>query len=132
MRDDRDEDWGEAPHGDVIARLLAQRYPILPTERLTVDVLEAERGLKLVLFDRRHRYTIGVKYQAGLRGREGWMLLADALDALFGTFMESGRQHRDLPAGVDVEYEGALLQVDVERDLPEVTKLANQLLEQDS
>jgi hypothetical protein len=132
MRDERDDEaWGEPPHGDVIARLLAERYPISPGEKLTVEVDEAGRRMTLRLWDRRHRYHIGLTYQAGLGGRDGWMLMADALDGLFGTLMESGRRHRELPAGAGVEYEGALFEVVVEHDLPEVTKLANQLIEGD-
>ena len=130
MREEGDEDWGEPPHGDVIARLLAERYPILPGEKLTVDVAE-DRRMVLALWDRRHRYTLSVKYVAGAAGRDGWLLIADALDGLFGTLMENGRRHRDLPSGAGVLFEGAVFEVVVERDLPEVTKLADRLLDRD-
>ena len=124
-----DEAWGEPPVGDVIARLLAERYPIGGDEKLTVDVVEAEpKKLALALWSARHRYEIDVAYQAGADGRDPWMLMVDALDALFGSLLESGRAHRDLPSGPGVQYEGAFFEVYARHDLPEVSKLADQLL----
>lgn len=123
----RTADWGEPPHPDVLARLLAERYPIRPGEKLRVDLDEDDGKMAAVLWTARHRWTISVSWQAG--GTDSpWMLMADALDALFGGFIESDRQHRDLPSGANVEHLGAMFTVEVEHDLPEVSRLADQML----
>ena len=121
------EDWGEPPHPDVVARLLAERHPIRAGERLRVDVDEADGRLVATLWNPRHRWAISVRWEAG--GDDSpWMLMADALDALFGALIESGRAHRELPAGAGVEHQGARFTIEVQHDLPEVTRLADQLL----
>ena len=123
----RTKDWGEPPHPDVIARLLRERYPIEANEKLRVEFDEAEGQMRLLLWSARDRWQIDVRYEDG--GDDSpWMLMADALDALFGSFVESGRSHRDLPAGANVEYGGALFTVQVQYDLPEVSRLADQML----
>lgn len=123
------ERWGQAPLGDVIAKLLAERYPIGRDEKLTVEVNTRDpKKLQLALWSARHRYEIDVAYQAGADGRDPWMLMVDALDALFGTLLENGRSHRDLPSGAGVVFDGAIFEVHARHDLPEVSKLADQLL----
>jgi hypothetical protein len=88
-------------------------------------------SLLLSLESGKDLYTIGVEYAGGANGRDVWMLIADALDALFGTFIEAGRAYRDLPAGNDVEYEGARFNVTVDRTIPELAKEADRLLDAD-
>lgn len=119
--------WGDPPHPDVVARLLEERYPIEPGEKLKVELDEADGRMRVQLWSARHRWQIEVRYEDGGRGSP-WMLTADALDALFGSLIESGRAHRELPAGANVEHQGALFTVQVQYDLPEVSRLADQML----
>lgn len=123
----RPDTWGEAPHPDVLARLLEERYPIAAQDKLEVKLDEAEGRLTAVLWNPRHRWTIALRWEGG-GGDEPWMMSADALDALFGTLVESQHDHRSLPAGAGVEHNGARFTVAVEHDLPEVSRLADQLL----
>ncbi len=125
----RTKNWGEPPHPDVIARLLAERYTVRPGEKLRVDLDEQDGSMCVHLWDARHRWRITVRWEAGGTPESPWMLIADALDALFGTFIESGRNVRVLPAGSGVEHQGVYFEVTAEHDLPEVSKLADQLLD---
>lgn len=122
------EGWGDPPHPDIIARLLGERHPIQTGEKLRVDVLEKEGRIAAHLSSPRHRWQISVRWQAGGAGQSPWMLMADALDALFGSLIESQRDARALPTGEGVEYQGVHYEVEVQHDVPEATKLADQLL----
>lgn len=123
--------WGEPPVADVVARLLAERWGIGEPEVLTVDVDEAEGAVAAHLGAGPSRYTVRVTYRAGAgQDRDPWMLLVDALDALFGQLEESGREHRTLPSGEGVEFRGASFAVEVERSVPELQKLADRLIEE--
>lgn len=124
----RTKSWGEPPHPDVIARLLGERYALRPGDKLRVEVSEDVGRIAAHLWDARHRWQISVRWEAGGAPESPWMLMADALDALFGSFLESGRQARELPVGSGVEHRGVYFEVEVEHDLPEVAKLADQLL----
>ncbi len=123
--------WGDPPHPDIIARLLGERHPVQPGEKLRVDVEEKEGRITVHLWNARHRWRIGVRWQAGRAPDGPWMLMADALDALFGSLIESNRDARALPVGEGVEYQGAHYDVQVQHDVPEATKLADQLLGSD-
>lgn len=121
-----------AEDGALIAELLVERYPIRPKERVSVRVTEDPLPrLDLVLESDRDRYEIGVQYLRGRDGRDVWLLLADALDGLFGTLIESDRAYHDIPAGSDVELDGAFFRVEVSRTIPELVKQADLLLEAD-
>jgi hypothetical protein len=123
------EDFGPPPDTEAIAELLAERYPIGQGERVEVTArTEPTAGLQVVLHAGKNRYAIIVDYLRGAGERDPWMLTADALDALFGTFLESDRAYRDLPQGGDVEYEGAFFRVEVERAVPELAGEADRLL----
>lgn len=126
----KEPNYGEPPDTDAIAELLAERYPLKKEERLAVDATARETmpGLTLTLTSGRNVYTIEVEYRRGAGDREVWMVVTDALDALFGTFMENGRAHRDLPIGSDVEYEGAFFRVEATREVPDLSDKADQLL----
>lgn len=122
------KDPQELPHGDVVARLLAERYPLAPGEKLKVEVDPKVPVVELTLWDPRHRYTLKVGHRSGGSGEDPWMLAIDALDALFGQLIESGRAYRELPAGPDVDYQGVSFEVEVGHSFPEVERLAEQLL----
>lgn len=121
----------ELPHGDVIARLLAERYPIAPGERLQVEVDPHHPEVSLRLWDDRRRYELRVAYQQGEEGADPWLAAVDALDALFGQLIDSDRDYRTLPTGPGIEYEGAQFMVQVRHRRPEVDRLAEQLLAAD-
>jgi hypothetical protein len=126
---------GEAirpPDVDAVAELIAERYPVKKGDRLTVRALiNPLMALELMLDSGSDRYTICVAYLRGAGHRDPWMVTADALDAMFGMFIESGRAYRDLPAGDGVEYEGAYLRVTVEHSVPELVARADGMLEND-
>ena len=118
----------EPPDGAAIVSLLAERWPIQDDETLKVDVDPDEQRLSLSLDSPRHRYNLILTLRGHPQGAEPWTILVDALDALFGQLIESGRDHRALPAGADVEFQGAVLNVEVEHIVPELEKLADQIL----
>lgn len=117
-----------APDGAMIAELLCERYPLRRGETLTVAVNRSEHEMTARLDAGRDIYTIRVRYLRGAGERDLWMLVADALDGLFGMFIESDRAHRFLPTGDDVEYEGAFFRVRVEREVPALSEEADRLL----
>lgn len=120
---------GPPPDCDAIAELLVERYPIRRGEQLVVRPrVRPAAGLALELSGPRDRYSITVEYLRGANGRDVWMLLADALDGLFGMLQESERAHRELPAGTDVELDGAFFRVEVERAAPDLEAEADRLL----
>jgi hypothetical protein len=129
--DDEGADPGVPPDAPAIAELLVERYSIPATDRLSVEVIDDPEspGLALTLERGKDRYQIRIEYLRGRAGRDVWMLLADALDALFGTLIESDRAYRDLPTGSDVEFVGAFFRVDVQRTIPELIARADHLLE---
>jgi len=122
--------WGDPPIPDVLAALLAERYPLADGERFEVDV--QDEGLAATLRGPGHQTRICLKYEAGARSRDPWELLVDALDALIGQLVENGRQHRALPVGSGVEWDGARFQVEVEKDVPELRDLADRWLSGDA
>lgn len=129
---DKEPKWGEPPIGDVITRLLEERYPIPATDTVAVDVDAANRHIELVYRARRHHYRFVVRYLRGAGpDRDPWMLMVDALDGLYGVFREQG-DHRGLPTGPDVEHDAAFFAVGIEHLVPELEKLANQLLGDDA
>lgn len=125
-------DLGPPPDTDLMAELLAERYPIRRDEKIAVaTATDPAPGLLLTLDSAKDRFEIGVHYLRGADGRDRWVLLTDALDALFGTFIESDRAYRDLPQGTDVEYSGAFFRVDVEHKRPDLDLRADRMLEKD-
>lgn len=125
MRDDTEE--GPPFDPAEIGPLLTGRWPIHDDERVTVEV-EDERRLRISLLGPRHRYAVSARLIDGPTGDEGWTLLVDALDLIFGQLIESDRDYRSLPAGTDVAFRGATLEVIVEHSVPELDKLADQIL----
>jgi hypothetical protein len=121
--------WGEAPDEELIVELLAERYPIAKGERVSVEVDAEERSVALALLDGKNVYRIRVEYLRGAGSRDPWSLLVDALDSLFGTLIESNRAYRVLPSGDDVEFADAFLRVTVERAVPDLDRMAKQILE---
>lgn len=120
---------GPPPDGEAIAELLTERHSTRAGDRVTVWSRATPRpALAVALESGRDRYEIELEYVEGAAGREIWMILADALDALFGTLVESGRAYRDLPAGEGVEFEGATFDVRVEHTIPELSRAADELL----
>jgi hypothetical protein len=129
VRDEEREDHGPPPDAEAIAELLAERHTLKKGDQVTVETLEDPLpGLIARLDSGRDRYEIAIEYLRGAGERDAWMLLSDALDALFGTFIESGLAYRDLPTGDDVEYEGGFFRVRVTRDIPELSLKADRLL----
>lgn len=121
--------WGEPPIPDVLARLLRERWSIPKADRLTADVHGDEGALSVELTSGRSTFRIRVTYRAGAgSGNDPWMLLADAVDALVGQLQESGHDHRALPAGEGVAFQGATFRVEVEKTVPELQRLADRLL----
>ncbi len=122
--------WSEPPVGDELAALLRERWRLMQAETLSVEVIEGEaRALSLTLAAEQHLFRIRVAYLRGAGpDRDPWMLMADALDALLGQLLEEDRDHRALPTGSDVEYEGAVFEVHVEKQTPELDALADALL----
>jgi hypothetical protein len=118
--------WGEAPQPEVVAELLRERHG--PFDRLAVDLHASEpRGLTASIDEGRHRTLIDVRFLRG-PSQDAWLTVADALDALVGTWMEAGKDHRALPQGEDVQFEAAEMRVRVERSAPELDRVADQLL----
>lgn len=118
--------WGEPPIGDVIARLLAERWDIDDTVRVDVD--PDARALAASIDDGQQVVEVRLTYRSGAGDRDPWMLLADGLDALIGQLEEGGRRHRALPAGEGVDYLGAQFLVAIDRRVPELQRIADQLL----
>ncbi|MCK6551477.1 hypothetical protein L6R52_36915 [Myxococcota bacterium] len=130
MKNDRE--LGPPPDVEVLAELLTERYPIKKTETLRItSTIDPVAGLVLTLDAGRDRFVIGLHYLRGAGRRDPWLLLVDALDALYGTFLESNRAYRELPQGSDVEFDGAFFRVEVERLVPELSARADRMLEQD-
>jgi hypothetical protein len=131
--DDEGEDPGEAPDTELMADLLRERYPIAKSDKLTITARTSPLlGLSLVLESGRERFEIVIEYLRDAGTRDRWSLLADALDALYGSFLESGRAYRDLPRGDDVEFGGAYFRVDATRTVPELVQAADRILEADA
>jgi hypothetical protein len=126
-----DRGAGKAPEPEGVAELLRERYPLKKSDRLSIAVEAVPLALRLTLESGRDRYEIAVSYVRGANGRDPWMLTADALDSLYGSFIESGRAYRDLPVGDDVEFDGAFFAVTIERTIPELAHEADRLLERD-
>jgi hypothetical protein len=118
--------WGDPPVPDVLAKLLAERYPLAEGERFDVEVLDDAIACTLVAPS--HQIRVRIRYESGARSRDPWELLVDALDALVGQLVESGRRHRELPVGPGVEWDGARFTVEVEKDVPELRDLADRWL----
>ncbi len=118
--------WGEPPSGTTLAELLSERWAV--SDALTVTV-HPEGRLVLVLTPPDHRYEISIRYLRGAGDADPWLLLADALDGLFGMFCET-RSHRDLPTGNDIEFQGAVFQVMVEHTMPSLVAAADRWLEE--
>lgn len=116
------------PHPDVIARLLLERYSIRAGERVRVDVNPERMAMTVVLSDDKHRISLTVAYLRGSDQADPWMRVADAVDALFGMLVESDRDYRALPDGADVEHGGAFFHVHVEHEIPQLERLADQIL----
>lgn len=112
----------------MIAELLMERYPIEKGEGLSVSVDPEEHSIALSMNAGRHHYLIRVDYLKSGGVRDPWFLMVDALDNLFGMFIESKRAYRDLPSGSDVEFDGAFFRVTVEHAMPEVERMADQIL----
>ena len=123
-----DKPDNDVPDGDELARLLAQRWPLEPGEVLSASVDPAAPRIDLHLVSPRHRYSLGLKLTDIADGADRWSVLVDATDALFGQLIESGRTHRSLPTGVAVTFQGGVFEVTVEHAVPELEKLADQLL----
>jgi hypothetical protein len=116
-----------------IAELLRERYPLPKGDRIRVRAERTpEPRLQVILDSGRHRYEISVAYRRGANGGDPWLLAADALDALFGMFLESNRTYRELPSGEDVEYDGVFFDVLVEHTIPELEARAERLLEDEN
>lgn len=128
MSQEQEPNWGEAPDGDLIAELLRERYPLEPGESLAVETNEEERAISLSMTAGRDVYRMRVAYLRGAGDRDPWLLMVDALDNLFGSFLESNRRYRDLPQGSGVEFAGAFFTVVVEHARPELDRLAEQIL----
>jgi len=124
--DDDAPAWGDPPVPDVVTALLAERYPLEPGERFDVDV--HERGLSVAIVAPHHAIRLGLTYMAGAGPRDPWDVVVDAADALVGELLEGGRDHRRLPQGEGVLYEGARLTVRIEKDVPELSDLADRWL----
>ena len=116
------------PHPDIVARLLAKRYPVRANERVFADVDPKRTTLTVGLADDRRQISIRVTYLRGPSDGEPWMQVADAADALFGTLIEADRNHRALPRGAEVEHAGAFFRVDVTHEIPQLERLADQIL----
>ncbi len=119
-------EWGEAPNPDVMARVLAERYGLAEDERFEVDLEDDVLVCRLVT--PRETYAVRVAYESGAGERPVWPLLVDATDALVGTLIDGDREHRQLPQGSGVEYDGARLNVQVDKDVPELRRLADKWL----
>ena len=122
--------WGEAPDADLLEGLVRERYPLGAEERVALRVDLDPRALELDLTVGPHLYTLRVHYLRGAgANRDPWTLMLDALDALYATLRENGRDYRALPRGNDVIHGGAAFDVRVEHHQLDLEKLANQILE---
>lgn len=93
-----------------------------------VRVDEAALELQFELVSGTSRFLIRLSPEEPNRLSDGWDTLLDALDALVGQFEESGRNHRSLPSGKGIAFREAKLNVDVQRNVPELERLASQIL----
>lgn len=118
--------WGEAPQPEVVAELLAERHG--PFDQVEVDLHASDpRGLSAHIDVGPHRTSIDVRFLRG-ESEDAWLTVADALDALVGSWVESGQDHRGLPAGEDVQFKQAEMRVRVEQRVPDLERVADQLL----
>ncbi len=95
---------------------------------LEVQLLDEPRGLRLNARRGSRTTELAVMYRRGAKNRDPWLLTVDALDALFGMWCESGFEHRALPSGEDVRFHDAMFRVDVVHRVPELDRLADQIL----
>ncbi len=116
------------PDGAMVASLITERWSIDPSETVTIDIDGATHRIGLTLTGPRHRYQWWIALEEAPPAADPWALLVDALDALFGQFIESERDYRALPSGPGVAFMGATFDVTVEHRVPEVEKLADRLL----
>jgi hypothetical protein len=130
MRNERG--LGPAPDVEALAELLTERYPIKRNETLRItSTTDPIAGLVLTLEAGRDRFVLELHYLRGAGRRDPWVLLVDALDGLYGMFVESNRAYRELPQGSDIEFDGAFFRVEIDRLVPELIDRANRMLEQD-
>ncbi len=126
----------QAPDPTAVAALLRERWSIPPAVRLTVEDSQREGRPRLIVrVDRPtkargggERIELDVTHLRGGDPSRAWDLLADAVDALVGTLVESDYAHRDLPTGSDVEHEGSVLWVDVTASRPDLEAQAEDWL----
>ncbi len=116
------------PKAEAVAKLLRQRYPIGTQESLLARALKDPPGWTLLLKGPEHHYEITIRYLRSENGGEPWGLVSDALDALFGSLIESGRNYRGLPTGEEIRFKEALFSVSVAHRMPSLEAEADRLL----
>lgn len=119
--------WGDAPVPDVLARLLRERYGLPGADVLNVDVTDEGLALNLEAGGRTTRLEVTYLRSEDVEV-DPWDRVVDAVDALFGQWLEAGRDHRALPIGDDVEHEGAFFRVRIESKVVALERLADQIL----
>lgn len=122
----------DLPLPEVVIQLLRQRYPLHPDDELSLTFDAKYPDLTLKLENPRHRYSFRVAHRSGAPAEDPWQLTLDAADALFGQFLESGRDYRNLPSGPDLAFQNARFFVEVSHVMPEMERLADQLLKTQS
>lgn len=118
----------QAPDPTAIAALLRERWTVPATVGLTVEDSQREGRPRLIVrIDRatkaragRERIELDVTHLRGGDPGRAWDLLADAVDALVGSLVESDYAHRDVPTGSDVEHEDSVLWVEVTATRPDL------------
>lgn len=114
----------EAPLPEVVTKLLRQRWALPKSDEL--ELAFSARGAELSLRSGSSLVTFRIDDQG--ENAPDWEAVINALDALVGQFEESGRDHRSMPTGSGVAFEGRPFRVAVEKDVPELSQLADTLL----
>jgi DNA-binding helix-hairpin-helix protein with protein kinase domain len=124
----REPTWGDPPIPEVLVRLLRERHPFSGDAAIEAELLDDPGGLAVTITTGPMQVELRVRYLRGAGTEDPWMLLADAVDALVGSWLEAEGDPRVLPQG-EASMGSATFTVDVQRRNLELERLADQWLD---
>ena len=111
------------------ARLLQQRWNISQSDRVEVDIKEDDESISVKIIAESEEFRLFVKTLNAPGDKAArWVQLVDAVDNLVGELESSQRSHRHLPQGNNVRFKRGDYYVEVEKDVPHLSRLADELL----